>query len=126
MRLLLTICCCILYVASFGQRKEDDTVKPDIAAKGDSVGIRPAPLRDSISTDDQIVWLRTEDINNKDSAIRIPTLKPDSQAIYTTPVQKLTGKGIAPMPGTDSLDRQDTSNYVYSPKIIIRTAPQKN
>ena|SRR5690606_1072115 len=113
MKLLLTIYCCLLCAVSFGQRKDTNAVKQKSTSQMDTVKIHLIRNQDSI-------FLK----NKKDDSIDIPTVKPDSQIAHTTPIRKLSGKGLSPMPGTDSLDSQKSAfDSVYSPKIIIKTAP---
>lgn len=107
MKLLLTIYCCMLYTTSFAQHEETDKVKQHLILQADG--------QDSIPHK-----------NKKDNSIDIPTIKSDSQIIQTTPIRRLSGKGLAPMPGTDSLEVHDTiPDKISPPKVLIRRAPEK-
>jgi hypothetical protein len=58
-------------------------------------------------------------IQKGDNSVAIPNVytKKDGES-YTMPVKKLNGKGLAPMPGTESLDKIDLKGQPDSLKIL--------
>lgn len=60
-------------------------------------------------------------IQNEDDSVPIPNLYAKKEGtIYTMPIKKLDGKGLAPMPGTENLDKLELKFPVDSVKILRR------
>lgn len=52
-----------------------------------------------------------------DSAVRIPNAYKSQQFIYNMPVKELNGNGLAPMPGTENLDKIKSKSFLNSLKL---------
>ncbi|PRD52091.1 hypothetical protein C5749_17505 [Sphingobacterium gobiense] len=80
----------------------------------------------SLKSDTSQMMISENSKRRKSKSMEIPTHRDDITKGYTTPVRKMSGKGLAPMPGTDSLDNYDTiPDRTFPPKVIIRSTSEK-
>ena len=123
MKFVFTICTGMLFTVAFAQQTEKK------GSVFQHIGIQDATIDSSITplkSDTGRVIIMESSKTRKSKNMEIPTRRDDISKGYTTPVRKLSGKGLAPMPGTDSLGKHDTIPHkVPRPKVIIRRTPQK-
>lgn len=123
MKFVFTICTGLLVTVASAQQTE----KRERAFLSDSTQF--AAIDTSINplkSDTSQVMIIENSKQRKYNSIEIPTYRDDITKGYTTPVRKMSGKGLAPMPGTDSLDSANTiPDKIFPPKVIIRGAPEK-
>lgn len=56
-------------------------------------------------------------IGKKDNSIPIPNAYSGNKMIYIMPVKKLSGVGLAPMPGTENIDKRENKRQSDSLRI---------